>query len=184
MYIFYTFTDAEEVKRSLSHELLGIALVQWIKESGCELDAGEVLKSFHQEANGKPYFRAEGAPQFSISHSKNAWAVMIGESACGLDIQYSVPAKYDAIARKCYSEVDAQKVHEAPADEKAAVFYRIWTMREALVKAEGATVFSNPDDLGVPGKWDVREVLLPGGIFAAAAVEADEEIIIRELQEA
>lgn len=82
---------------------------------------------------GKPYI--PGFAPFSISHSNNTWAVLIAESECGLDIQYPRRANFDSIAGRFYSPSDAARVQEVPDD-----FFRIWTRREALIKAAGTSV--------------------------------------------
>lgn len=93
---------------------------------------------------GKPYI--PGFAPFSVSHSGCTWAVLIADQAvvtedfgtaqgrktsCGLDIQY--PRKVDALS--------VMKRFFAPEDAAhAGEFFRMWTRREALIKAAGTSV--------------------------------------------
>ena len=81
----------------------------------------------------------------AISHSAGSWAVLICDSqagaagdncrpCCGLDIQYPMNRNLRRIAERFYSADDA-----ALATDEAS-FFRIWTRREALVKAVGGSV--------------------------------------------
>ena len=94
---------------------------------------------------GKPVI--DGQPPFSVSHSGDMWAVLISEEddviSCGLDIQYDRKADYEKIARRFFAEKDAELMRRASDDSISAVrdtFFRLWSGREALIKAAGGSV--------------------------------------------
>lgn len=145
MYLFYT----NEYKRNSAHsrELLARS-IRKLAESGCNLDVppelatrtdGELLgyisDNIEFNKNGKPHIA--GIPDYSISHSENTWAIIFSDAPCGLDIQYNKKAKLEKIAVKLYQEDEQESVNKLGMDE----FFRIWSRREALIKATGSSVF-------------------------------------------
>lgn len=145
MYLFYT----NEYKRNSAHsrELLARSIKK-LAGSGCNLDVplelatltdGELLgyisDNIEFNKNGKPHIA--GIPDYSISHSENTWAIIFSDAPCGLDIQYNKKAKLEKIAVKLYQEDEQESANRLGVDE----FFRIWSRREALIKAVGSSVF-------------------------------------------
>lgn len=153
MYLFYT----NEYKRNSAHsrELLARS-IRKIIESGSSIDVapelaaltGEELRGYISDniefnKNGKP--NINGVPDYSISHSENTWAIIFSDAPCGLDIQYNKKAKLEKIAVKLYQEDEQESVNKLGIDE----FFRIWSRREALIKAVGSSVFYDvPSTMG------------------------------------
>ena len=145
MYLLYT----NEYKRNSAHsrELLARS-IRKLAGSGCNLDVppelatltdGELLgyisDNIEFNKNGKPHIA--GIPDYSISHSENTWAIIFSDAPCGLDIQYNKKAKLEKIAVKLYQEDEQESVNKLGMYE----FFRIWSRREALIKAAGSSVF-------------------------------------------
>ena len=153
MYLFYT----NEYKRNSAHsrELLARS-IRKLAGSGCNLDVppelatltdGELLgyisDNIEFNKNGKPHIA--GIPDYSISHSENTWAIIFSDAPCGLDIQYNKKAKLEKIAIKFYQEDEQESANRLGVDE----FFRIWSRREALIKAVGSSVFYDvPSTMG------------------------------------
>ncbi len=153
MYLFYT----NEYKRDSAHsrELLARS-IRKLAGSGCNLDVppelatltdGELLgyisDNIEFNKNGKP--NINGVPDYSISHSENTWAIIFSDAPCGLDIQYNKKAKLEKIAVKLYQEDEQESANRLGIDE----FFRIWSRREALIKAVGSSVFYDaPSTMG------------------------------------
>ncbi len=153
MYLFYT----NEYKRNSAHsrELLARS-IRKLAGSGCNLDVppelatltdGELLgyisDNIEFNKNGKPHIA--GIPDYSISHSENTWAIIFSDAPCGLDIQYNKKAKLEKIAVKLYQEDEQESANRLGVDE----FFRIWSRREALIKAVGSSVFYDvPSTMG------------------------------------
>ncbi|ASS37646.1 4'-phosphopantetheinyl transferase family protein [Mogibacterium pumilum] len=145
MYLFYT--NEYERDSSNSRELLARSIRKLV-ESGNNLDVapeiavltdeelrGYISDNIELTKNGKPSIT--GVPDYSISHSENTWAIIFSDTPCGLDIQYNRKAKLEKIATKFYQEDEQESVNKLGIDE----FFRIWSRREALIKAVGSSVF-------------------------------------------
>jgi len=108
---------------------------------GYYLDAPPDSLCFVKDDNGKPGLSKTG-PQniyFNLSHSHEA--VMVGvapDRPIGVDIEYIRPlSNMKAIAARFFSEAEYQAIQAVPLDEQNAVFFKIWTMKEAWLKATG-----------------------------------------------
>ena len=177
MYLLYT----HEYKRNyaLSRELLARSIRQ-LAGSGCNLDVppelatltdGELLgyisDNIEFNKNGKPHIA--GISDYSISHSENTWAIIFSDAPCGLDIQYNKKAKLEKIAVKLYQEDEQESVNKLGIDE----FFRIWSRREALIKAAGSSVFYDaPSTMGESAiyegaMWRIYDVSLGAEISSA-----------------
>lgn len=177
MYLFYT----NEYKRNSAHsrELLARS-IRKLAGSGCKLDVlpelatrtdGELLgyisDNIEFNKNGKPHIA--GIPDYSISHSENTWAIIFSDAPCGLDIQYNKKAKLEKIAVKLYQEDEQESVNKLGMDE----FFRIWSRREALIKAAGSSVFYDaPSTMGESASyegamWRIYDVSLGAEISSA-----------------
>ena len=83
----------------------------------------------------KPYL--EHGPYFSISHCKEGIAVAIDDQPIGIDIEHIRHADSDLIAR-VMNEEERLAIRELGMRE----FTRLWTQKEAIVKAEGTGIVS------------------------------------------
>lgn len=85
--------------------------------------------------HGKPYL--EGGPYFSISHCKAGIAVAIDDAPIGIDIETIRHANVDLVERTM-NEKERLGIRELGMRE----FTRLWTQKEAIVKAEGTGIYS------------------------------------------
>lgn len=85
---------------------------------------------------------------FSLSHSGSAvcCAVALG-CQLGLDIELPRRRKYVEIAEACFAPVEIEQLTALPVDEREAEFYRLWTLKESLLKAKGGHL--NDESLAV-----------------------------------
>ncbi len=161
MIIFSTFNyeGGKEKSRELLARAIDLYNANFYTE--CQEDSESLLARLELSENGKPSI--PGWLHFSISHSENCWAILIDEEPCGLDVQFPRKCKMDPIASRWYAAEDAEL---AMKDEEA--FWRIWTRREAFVKALGETVMMatpsvSGDTVEVGGAvWDLLDVELIG----------------------
>lgn len=82
--------------------------------------------------HGKPYI--ENGPYFSISHCKQGIAVAIDDQPIGIDIEGIRHADADLIERTMNEE------ERVGMDDRK--FTRLWTQKEAIVKAQGVGIVS------------------------------------------
>ena len=97
---------------------------------------GEV-NDFEYTEHGKPFIA--GGPYFSISHCKEAISVAIDDEPIGIDIEQIRHADDELIARTMNEEEQNSIRHAAFPD---TAFIRLWTQKEAIVKAQGTGILS------------------------------------------
>ena len=125
-----------------------------------QLDRTAVLAT----PKGKPYFENIDT-HFSISHSGNLWACLIGPTCCGLDVQYIKPCKFNNIAGRFFSQKEAEYVKQFGLEG----FYDIWTRREAYCKYTGEGFFGD-----IPELVDERGLLNPALQYGDRIVKFEE----------
>lgn len=178
------YTDCYE-GHSRSRELLEQAIRLYLTERGTDpgsaaREAADLIGKITIGEHGKPSI--PGFPQFSVTHSGRWWAVLIGgEEPVGLDLQEERPDGRDLekLADRFFDPADAEAVRR----EGAGVFWRIWTRREAVIKALGRTVISpvpavcDAETVCLGGrKWFYRKIELAPDLHGEACVTAPEEI--------
>ena len=94
--------------------------------------------SFLYNEYGAPYL-ADG-PYFSISHCKQAIAVVVSDSPVGVDIE-GIRKMDDGLVRKTMNTQEQTQI--AAADNPAQEFIRLWTRKEAYVKMQGTGIISD-----------------------------------------
>lgn len=101
------------------------------------------LMSFTKEdfsfgENGKPYLDAF-SHSFNLSHSEDLIALIVSDNKAdvGIDIQV-VRDRYstEKIAERAFSESE-----RAWMSDKEDGFFRLWSMKEALIKAHGGSIW-------------------------------------------
>jgi 4'-phosphopantetheinyl transferase len=88
---------------------------------------------------GRPILAHDETIQFNISHSNDLIALAVTANAkVGIDVE-RVERHPDLLelAARIFSEHDLQAFQALPANEALAVFYRVWTRKEAYLKARG-----------------------------------------------
>ncbi|MDD1724018.1 MAG: 4'-phosphopantetheinyl transferase superfamily protein [Methanospirillum sp.] len=97
--------------------------------------------SFGEDPYGKPFIRNRNSYliSFNVSHSKDRFLMGICRNRdIGVDIQQIDPGiPVMKIARRFFQPVDYGYLASLPGDELISEFYRIWTMKEACIKAVG-----------------------------------------------
>ncbi|MGY3698848.1 MULTISPECIES: 4'-phosphopantetheinyl transferase family protein [Bradyrhizobium] len=97
---------------------------------------------FIVEEHGKPKIdRALGRSElrFNLSHTRGfvACAVSVGVDV-GIDVETLTPSRASLdIAERYFSPSEVAILRGAPPDEQAECFFRLWTLKEAFIKATG-----------------------------------------------
>jgi 4'-phosphopantetheinyl transferase len=128
---------------------------------------------------GKPYVAVKAMPRFSISHSADLVAAAFYESDAGIDLEVKRSLDHVALARRFFSQQEAQLV---ASTENSSLFFRLWTCREAAIKASGKGMASLLESTRVTGddgervrvdcggsSWEVIPWEMTGGYHAAVA---------------
>jgi 4'-phosphopantetheinyl transferase len=159
--IMQTFLDEQERARAgrfhyerdrqkfiVRREILKILLARYTGEHPAAL----VIR---EGANKKPVLEGNPHLHFNLSSSGDNMLFAIAGSAVGIDIEKCVDGfGYDEIAAEHFSEDERQYIHAAA--NRGEAFYRLWTRKEALLKATAKGI---SDDLKyiscAPGRHNV-----------------------------
>ena len=106
------------------------------------LDVPAVVWRFLVDANGKPWIDPKVGLyniQFNLSHTRGLAAVALASrGAIGVDTEEIDDAKADlAIAEAYFARSEVEMLQEAPLSERTRRFLRLWTLKEAYIKATG-----------------------------------------------
>jgi 4'-phosphopantetheinyl transferase len=97
---------------------------------------------FLVDANGKPRVDPNVGPhevQFNLSHTRGLVAVALAShGAIGVDVEAIDEAKADlTIAEAYFAPSEVELLQQAAPCERARAFFRLWTLKEAYIKAIG-----------------------------------------------
>lgn len=109
----------------LGKHLLLLAL----KDAGSEA----ALTDLAYSPEAKPYL--PNGPEFNISHSGNRVVCALSRNGrIGIDIEYIKPLSFDDFQTQ-FTEREWLNIRNSP--DPVASFYRFWTAKESLIKADG-----------------------------------------------
>jgi len=148
---------------------------------------------FRYSTYGKPSLESERELHFNVSHSGSLLACAVTPAGpVGVDVERVRPMRDAAnVARRFFSTAEAERVLAATAETRDAVFFEIWTRKEAFLKATGAgfsralgsfSVSSGPGEIprierindpdDDPALWSLRAFVPMESYIAALAVRA------------
>ena len=118
--------------------------------------------SFGYGQHGKPFAVVRGEPspvRFNVSHSGEHGLIGFAEHPdFGLDIEERAPGRdFEGLGETVYGPEEQRALAAAPGPAKAEVFYRFWTMKEALIKAIGTGFSLHPSRFEAPGSMIAGE---------------------------
>lgn len=137
--------------------------------------------------SGKPYFVSHPSVQFNVSHSGSWVMCALHTRPVGVDVEQprvtGVPP-----AEQFMSPAELAHHRASPPGERRNAFFRLWTLKESVLKAAGTgfsfdprrmTVAATVDPITVseapapaPGsRWQPYELPMPSGAFAAVCLE-------------
>ncbi len=86
------------------------------------------------DENGRPFFDAEGAPDFNLSHTGALAAAILGSCRVGIDVQEElITLPIDRLAARFFSQNEQERLRSATHE----LFFELWTKKEALGKLLG-----------------------------------------------
>ena len=111
--------------------------------------------SFGYLEHGKPFAMVNGEPSgasFNVSHSGGHGLIGLArQDGLGVDLEVRAPLRdFDGIGGKVYGPRERRALSAATGSEKADLFYRLWSLKEALIKALGTGFSLNPARFEVP----------------------------------
>ena len=147
---------------------------------------------FVQNAFGKPRLADHPSVHFSLSHSGDQAVLAVSDQReIGIDIECVRPLDHLDLARRYFHPNEVAAIESVgPPKEQLLAFFRIWTLKEAVVKAIGKglsipletfdvsiatsppTMFVAPE--GAPLRWWLYQTT--GGYCRALAVPGGGEV--------
>ncbi|MCH5196644.1 MAG: 4'-phosphopantetheinyl transferase superfamily protein [Oscillospiraceae bacterium] len=113
-----------------AHSLLSCAL----REYGIDYVSGATPMVYGEQ--GKPALAEHPGVHFNISHADGISAVVVSENECGIDCE-PVRRHNPRVAERVCSESEQAMLKAASESERDLLFFRLWTLKEAYVKALG-----------------------------------------------
>lgn len=103
-------------------------------------DPGELR--FTQDVNGKPGLVTARRVAFNLSHSGDLALVAVTEGAAvGVDVErLSEVPEMEGVAASHFAREEQEALWGAPENLRLQIFFRIWTRKEAYVKATGVGI--------------------------------------------
>ena len=128
------------VSRAMIRTLLGTAI-------NCSPTALNITA----DSQGKPLINRPTTPwQFNLSHSHGLIALALTyDTAVGVDVEcHHRNADILQLARHCFHPYEIQQLEALPTDEQQQHFFKLWTLKEAYVKAIGTGLSHTLDSFG------------------------------------
>ena len=161
-----------------------------VDPAGLQFELGE---------HGKPGL-ACASLHFNLSHTADTLLIAIADFAdIGVDIEAIRPrSSLDSLARRCFSEREFQHWRQLPPSQQMVEFYRLWTKKEAFVKAvgrgialgleqcelepgEGGGLLSVPAEYGPATAWKAIELRVEANA-CAALVTPNRGFVLRRME--
>jgi phosphopantetheine--protein transferase-like protein len=96
----------------------------------------------------------EGAParvECNVSHSGQRGLIAIAPEPVGVDIEFlGREADFDLVAKGVLTAGEQAALQQQKGTERTKLFYRLWTQKEALIKATGRGFACPPRGFAVP----------------------------------
>lgn len=148
---------ADRVSNTAAHCLLRLLLAAAVGESPHR------LAIVRDAATGKPALSRPGAPHFNLSHADGMAAVALSRRLpVGVDVEGLLRHAVDAeLVTAALGAAAWSRLARLPAMARRRAFFRAWTAREAMAKADGRGLSLPPEALRLSG--DRGMVRAPAG---------------------
>jgi 4'-phosphopantetheinyl transferase len=123
--------------------------------------------------HGRPELAGAGDLSFSLSHSESlALVAVVSGARVGVDVEIERPrSRLDALAARVLSAEEHAKWLDAEPPARVHAFLRLWTAKEAYLKAIGTGITQSLRDVPRhPAGWTVTTIPSPPGTVASVAV--------------
>jgi len=119
---------------------------------------------FGYSSLGKPFLLGEEAAVelcFNVSHTRGlALYALAVARAVGVDVeQVCLKRNWEAIARRCFSAAEQALLQTLPTRDRAQAFFQLWTWKEALIKAQGGSIFQASLSADLSLSLDLKQYL-------------------------
>jgi 4'-phosphopantetheinyl transferase len=106
---------------------------------------------FNYNPQGKPSVVNNQKLQFNLSHTGDLALLAVGKAhPIGVDIEQYSARPYEGIAQTLFSQTECEGLQKAPQALKPAVFFHIWSQKEAFIKVLGLGLSYPTKEFSVP----------------------------------
>jgi 4'-phosphopantetheinyl transferase len=163
------YFERDRVRFAISHLNLRRILGAYL-----DLHPGEV--SFRTNPFGKPEISPARRLDFNLSHSRHVALLAIApDTEVGIDVEDVRPIESE-VAERSFSEIECKALAQLSGDGWLQGFYRCWTRKEAILKAEGCGLhlpLSSFDVSLIPGVPAELLAVRPPAVFSRAWILDD-----------
>ena len=120
-----------------------------------ELRCDNELLTFGELRHGKPFALVEGTPasiSFNVSHSGKHGLIAVAPSGrLGVDVEERTDRRdFDRLIEAAFGHDEQIDLRQERASGKFQLFYKLWTVKEALIKALGTGLSLDPATFEAP----------------------------------
>lgn len=115
---------------------------------------------FTYNPQGKPSVVNSQKLQFNLSHSGDLAILAVGKGfPIGVDIEQFSARPYDGIAETLFSQQELEGFYKVPPSLKPAIFFHIWSQKEAFIKICGLGLSYPTKEFSVPTTMPTKQLV-------------------------
>ena len=119
------------------------------------LECGNGQLAFASASHGKPSATVDGLPvpvSFNVSHSGRHGLIAFAPARrLGVDVEERVAHRnFDLLVETVLGEREQAQLARTSGDARTHLFFKLWTMKEALIKAHGMGMALDPSRVEIP----------------------------------
>lgn len=115
---------------------------------------------FTYNEQGKPSVINSTKLQFNLSHTEDLAILAVGKGfPVGIDIEKYSARPYEGIAKNLFSDIELEEFLKVPPSLKAAIFFHVWTQKEAFIKACGLGLSYPTKYFNVPTSMPTKQLV-------------------------
>ena len=195
---------AQRLRIEAARHRLILARTLLRSELGAILGVEPRRLEFEVAERGKPFLTSPSPPSppgFNLSHSGDVVVVAIALGEIGVDVErLRRMTKAERLARRFFGPAEFAAVQSSPETARDHLFLRIWTQKEAYLKATGLgvgmplrEVETEPDptrpvglravsgDRREAARWSLTEVEVPGAVCVVALETQLSDLDVRRI---
>lgn len=163
-----------DIPRDKQHEHAHSLLRECLKPLGITYSSDTAIS---KNRYGKPSLAEYPEVKYNISHADGICACIVSEYECGIDCE-PVRQYRPNVLKRAFSESERDMIEKADTDERDLLFFRLWTLKEAYIKAIGTGLsypmknadfdFSGSEIITEISDYDFRQYILKGGKYVVS----------------
>ncbi len=135
--------------------MIGRAALRCILTTLDDRGVSEADWGFGTTIHGKPYIQSpdHSVPCFNLSYAEYFMAIAISRTAeIGVDIEVSHEIPRDERPWHLFSDDERHLLKHSPAEDFPNIFFRFWTLKEAIAKRTSEGFAAEFSDISIPAR--------------------------------